>query len=351
MELLANRLDPRPDGWRVRWRDESRVRCLRRAVQAASSLPGGPFVYVGDGYSDRCAALAADRVFARDGLATYLDEQGVPYERFETSSTSCSPFELVTQCYKLRFALGDDAGVPLLGIPQPYDFDALDRALPRVRARPREPLARGRAAPRRRRAGGADRGGAGRRPRRAARRRDRAEVVASSSALPFDLDAFYRARDRPGRSRDLVAKLAGFRPPLAPDPFESLVTSITAQQVSLFAGVRDPQPDDRALRRARRARLRVPDARGDRRRATRTSSSRSASRAARRSTSSGSRGRTSTSTRSPRSPTTRSRRGITAVRGLGEWTADWFLARHLARPRAWRAGRPRPAQGGRRLLW
>ena len=27
-----------------------------------------------------------------------------------------------------------------------------------------------------------------------------------------------------------------------------------------------------------------------------------------------------------------------AVRGLGEWTADWFLARHLARPRAWPAG-------------
>ena len=29
---------------------------------------------------------------------------------------------------------------------------------------------------------------------------------------------------------------------------------------------------------------------------------------------------------------------ITALRGLGEWTADWFLARHLARPRAWAPG-------------
>ena len=28
---------------------------------------------------------------------------------------------------------------------------------------------------------------------------------------------------------------------------------------------------------------------------------------------------------------------LVALRGLGEWTADWFLARHLARPRA---GRP-----------
>jgi DNA-3-methyladenine glycosylase II len=26
---------------------------------------------------------------------------------------------------------------------------------------------------------------------------------------------------------------------------------------------------------------------------------------------------------------------IVVERGLGEWTADWFLARHLARPRAW----------------
>jgi len=29
---------------------------------------------------------------------------------------------------------------------------------------------------------------------------------------------------------------------------------------------------------------------------------------------------------------------LVSIRGLGEWTADWFLARHLARPRAWPAG-------------
>jgi DNA-3-methyladenine glycosylase II len=32
------------------------------------------------------------------------------------------------------------------------------------------------------------------------------------------------------------------------------------------------------------------------------------------------------------------RTSITALRGLGPWTAEWFLARHLARPRAWPAG-------------
>jgi DNA-3-methyladenine glycosylase II len=29
---------------------------------------------------------------------------------------------------------------------------------------------------------------------------------------------------------------------------------------------------------------------------------------------------------------------LTTIRGLGPWTAEWFLARHLARPRAWPAG-------------
>lgn len=83
VELLANRLDPRPDGWRIVWRDESVCEVCGEPCKRAS-LGGEPFVYVGDGYSDRCAALAAERVFARDGLAAYLDEQGAVYTHFET---------------------------------------------------------------------------------------------------------------------------------------------------------------------------------------------------------------------------------------------------------------------------
>lgn len=82
VELHANRLDPRPDGWRVLFRStddcESCGEPCKRSV-----LPGAEIVYVGDGYSDRCAALAADRVFARSGLASFLDERGVEYECFE----------------------------------------------------------------------------------------------------------------------------------------------------------------------------------------------------------------------------------------------------------------------------
>lgn len=82
LELRANRIDARPDGWRVLWRDPERCPvcgdlCKRR------SLPPAPFAYVGDGYSDHCAAAVADRVFARDGLAEWLGSEGIPFERFD----------------------------------------------------------------------------------------------------------------------------------------------------------------------------------------------------------------------------------------------------------------------------
>ena len=84
VDLRANRLDPQPDGWRVVWRDEDICPVCGEPCKRGLVASNGPFVYVGDGYSDRCVALAADRVFARDGLAEYLDDQGVPYERFDT---------------------------------------------------------------------------------------------------------------------------------------------------------------------------------------------------------------------------------------------------------------------------
>ena len=83
LEVRANRLDARLDGWRPIWRDEAVCATCGEACKRGS-VTNCAFVFVGDGYSDRCVALAAERVFARDGLARYLDEQGRPYERFET---------------------------------------------------------------------------------------------------------------------------------------------------------------------------------------------------------------------------------------------------------------------------
>jgi 2,3-diketo-5-methylthio-1-phosphopentane phosphatase len=86
VEVHANRVDPRPDGWVVDWRyDESCESCgesCKRSI-VRRFADGGEIVYIGDGYSDRCAAEASDEVFATRGLARYLEERGVPYEPFD----------------------------------------------------------------------------------------------------------------------------------------------------------------------------------------------------------------------------------------------------------------------------
>jgi 2-hydroxy-3-keto-5-methylthiopentenyl-1-phosphate phosphatase len=82
LEVLANRVDARSEGWRVRFRDETACATCGEPCKRGS-LAGEPYVYVGDGYSDRCAALAADRVFARDALAAHLDRLSVAYQRFD----------------------------------------------------------------------------------------------------------------------------------------------------------------------------------------------------------------------------------------------------------------------------
>jgi 2-hydroxy-3-keto-5-methylthiopentenyl-1-phosphate phosphatase len=82
VELLANRVHARPDGWRVEFRDKAVCEHCGEPCKRAT-LPPGDVVYVGDGYSDRCAALAATRVFARDGLARELAGRGVAYEPFD----------------------------------------------------------------------------------------------------------------------------------------------------------------------------------------------------------------------------------------------------------------------------
>jgi DNA-3-methyladenine glycosylase II len=144
--------------------------------------------------------------------------------------------------------------------------------------------------------------------------------------LPFDLDAFagWAARADPDLA-ELVARLRGFRPPLQPDPWEALVTSITAQQVSLHAafairgrlverfGVRHEHawafPTRERLAAAREDEIVAGLARSDLDFDGLAALS-----------------------------DDEVREAITAVRGLGEWSAEWFLARHLGRAEAWPAG-------------
>ena len=83
--VVANRAHARPDGWIADWRyGEPCPACGQSCKRATvEELAGGRgYVYIGDGYSDRCAGEAADRVFATRGLAAHLESKGVPYEPF-----------------------------------------------------------------------------------------------------------------------------------------------------------------------------------------------------------------------------------------------------------------------------
>ena len=84
VELVANRIEETPDGWRVRWRDDEPCPACGDVCKRSGMPPGRPLVFVGDGYSDRCPSELADRIFARRDLASYLADVGTAYEPFET---------------------------------------------------------------------------------------------------------------------------------------------------------------------------------------------------------------------------------------------------------------------------
>jgi len=152
--------------------------------------------------------------------------------------------------------------------------------------------------------------------------------------FPFELEPFYEWAQADDVLRHVVVRLRGFRPPLMPDPFEMLVGSITAQQVSLFS--------------ATAIRNRMIEAFGERHDVAWAFPTRE--RLAR--ASEGELVAVGFSRRKEeyvlglaRSdldldvlaelPDDEVRARIVAHRGLGEWTAEWFLARHLARANAW----------------
>ncbi len=153
----------------------------------------------------------------------------------------------------------------------------------------------------------------------------------------LDLDSFYAfARADPVLAR-LVGEFRGLRPPIAVEPFESLVTSITAQQVSLRAAfaVRNRLIERFGVRAEHayafptRERLALAEpgelaALGFSRRKAEYV---------------GGLARSDLDlTALGVLPDEDVKARLTALTGIGEWTADWFLARHLARPEAWPAG-------------
>ena len=162
-------------------------------------------------------------------------------------------------------------------------------------------------------------------------------VIEQLLGVPFELDPFYSWAAKDGALGPIVKKLRGFRPPLQPDPFEALFTSITAQQVSLFAAT--------AIRNRVIAKLGVRV--GD----TWTFPTRERIAAAseddlvsvgfmrRKAEYALALARSDVDLHALRGlEDDEVREVITSFRGLGPWTAEWFLARHLGRPMAWPAG-------------
>ncbi len=162
-------------------------------------------------------------------------------------------------------------------------------------------------------------------------------VARALVGLAFELGPFSAWAAGDEVLRRVVPALAGFRPALIPDAFEILVGAVTAQQVSLRsatairnrlierfgtrAGVAWAFPTRERIARAtpdelfaiglthRKAEYIVGLARAD-----------------------------LDLDALPKLPDDEVRSRLTALRGIGDWTADWFLARHLARPHAWPAG-------------
>ena len=159
-------------------------------------------------------------------------------------------------------------------------------------------------------------------------------VVRRLLGLPFDLGGFYAWAAGDSVLAPLVHRFAGFRPVLSLDPFEALVGAILAQQVSLFS--------------ASAIRNRLVERFGEQVGAAWAFPSRGRLAAARHDELLAlgfSRAKADYVLGLARAeldldalaalPDDEVKARLTALRGIGEWTADWFLARHLARPHAW----------------
>ena len=164
-----------------------------------------------------------------------------------------------------------------------------------------------------------------------------AEVWRSLGAS-FDLDGFRRFADETDAVlARLERELRGLRPALALDPFEALVGSISAQQVSLHAAFairarfveRFGERHERAW--AFPTRERIAKASPEELRALGWST--------RKAEYVVSLARADLDLAALADlPDEEVRRTLTALPGVGDWTVDWFLARHLGRPGGWPAG-------------
>ena len=261
VELRANRVEARPDGWRVLFRDvETCPVCgepCKRARPAARARSSTPVTAIPT-TARRSQPTASTR---RGSLARYLDERGVAYEP-------------LTDFRALRSAF--------CGCPSRSTSSSRRSASARWGPTSRTSGSTGRctawSAPR-----GADRAGA-RAGCASSRWTPRPRPSCASSSAPSSTSSRSTAGRRRAGAARADAGLAGFRPPLAPEPVRDAGHFDLGAAGLAARGVRDPEPADPAVRPPRRPGLLVPDREAACAAPRRTSWSPSASPAARPST-------------------------------------------------------------------
>ena len=155
--------------------------------------------------------------------------------------------------------------------------------------------------------------------------------------LPFDLDAFRQWASSDETLAMVIDLVPGFRPTMNPQPFEALVVAITTQQISLHAAasIRRNLVERYGVRHdvawAFPTRERIKELRP--RHFTPLGFSRAKAEYVLELAHSDL-DLDALAALDDEDVIAR----LTSVHGIGRWTADWFLARHLARPHAWPAG-------------
>jgi len=86
VRILANDIKIENDRWHLEFLDSThwghdKGVALRQAKEAGQTT-----VFLGDGLSDRGAAVEADLLFAKAGLARFCQEESIPFRQFDTFS-------------------------------------------------------------------------------------------------------------------------------------------------------------------------------------------------------------------------------------------------------------------------
>jgi DNA-3-methyladenine glycosylase II len=166
---------------------------------------------------------------------------------------------------------------------------------------------------------------------------DAAAEIGRLLGLPLDLEPFRAWAEGDAVLGPIVQALGGFRPTLNPQPFEALVVAITTQQISLRAAAAIRGNLVRAHGVKHDVAWEFPSREQIRRLRPRHFTPLGFSRAKAEYVLELAHSDVDLEDLAALDDDEVIAR-ITSVRGLGRWTADWFLARHLARPHAWPAG-------------